>query len=173
MPQLLTGFPPPGGRAEDSLPSGGAGCSLSIPTQEPACYGFTEQHESPSTGYACPMDSRCCLPHLDNPIQPTWTLASEPCLRESLSSTQEPAGVQVCVGLHRCFHTSRVARLPLECWRELRAAPDLCALSCPRPSLPSGGNWVQWKRGPVPGPVGKGAGSLPCLPPSKLVLKLP
>lgn len=40
MPQLLAGLPPPGGRAEDSLPSGGAGCSLSIPTQEPACYGL-------------------------------------------------------------------------------------------------------------------------------------
>lgn len=61
-------------------------------------WAFTQQHESPSTGYACPMDSRCSLPHLDNPIQPTWTLASEPCLRESLSllATGASRGPGVC-----------------------------------------------------------------------------
>lgn len=88
-------------------------------------WAFTQQHESPSTGYACPMDSRCSLPHLDNPIQPTWTLASEPCLRESLSPRHRSQQGSRCVPVFTDVSTPAGWRdFPLECWRELSPAPD-------------------------------------------------
>lgn len=49
---------------------------------------------------------------LDNPIQPTWTLASEPRLRESLPPPHRSQQGSRYVVPHSYLHTSLLARLP-------------------------------------------------------------
>lgn len=122
----------------------------------------------------------CLLPHPDNPIQPTWTLASETMFgRIPASSSQESAGVQVCDILHRHLFTS-LLMIPhwgagegqqcLErpwCFTRLLCTvllhPDQL---CHQEEIGSNIRGSQCQ-------VGKGAGVLPCLSPLKPVLRLP
>lgn len=97
-------------------------------------WASTQQHESLSTGYACPMD-RVAV------VCPVLTIPSSPCglwpqnlERIPVSLIQEPARVQMCVGLlHRCFHTSQVARLPTGVLERTQCCPRLVCVHSPAP----------------------------------------
>lgn len=135
-------------------------------------WASTQQHESLSTGYACPVDKVTVVcPRLDNPIQSTWTLASELCFRESLPHHRSQQGSRYVTVFTDIFTPACWQDSPLEYWRELSAAPDCTVLLQIRSAIRRESGPME--EGASARPSGQGC-RRPSLPPSlKPVLKLP